>query len=273
MASVRTIDGVAAVRDGAHIAYTLHESAADGIPFALTHSLAMTRDFWQPVAAILVKSAPVLTYDCRGHGASDKTAGPYTVELFADDLADLLDVVRLPRAVIAGASMGGGISLAFAARHTARTAALGLIDTTAWYGPQAPRDWQDRLERARINGLASLVDFQKTRWFTEAFREAHPDVVKACVDTFLANDLDAYAETCRMLGACDLRSALPKLRMPTAILVGEEDYATPIAAARELEKAIAGSTLKVIERARHFTPLEHPEVVAATLQDLMQRVA
>ena len=119
-------------------------------------------------------------------------------------------------------------------------------------------------------GLSSLVDFQTTRWFGDAFRADHPEVVKQCVDVFLRNDVKAYAETCRMLGSCDLRGALSRLTMPTAVVVGEEDYATPVAMAEALRRGIAGSTLTILRGARHLTPLEQPKTIAAELQRLLQ---
>src|SRR4051794_34849092 len=81
--------GFAAMRDGTRLAYALQGAGTNGA--VLVHSLAMDGAFWQPVAERLAGHMPVLTYDCRGHGASGKPAGPYTVELFARDLADLLD--------------------------------------------------------------------------------------------------------------------------------------------------------------------------------------
>ena len=229
----------------------------------------MDRTFWQPVADLL-PNASVLTYDCRGHGASDKPAGPYTIELFAQDLGDLLDHVGWPSALIAGASMGGCVSIAFAAAFPTRTAALGLFDTTAWYGPEGPKQWAERADQAVEKGLASLVGFQTTRWFGDHFRANHPDVVKQSVDVFLRNDVKAYAETCRMLGAADKRGALARLHMPTAVVVGEEDYATPVAMAQTLHESMAGSTLTILKGARHLTPLEQPERVAAEFERLLQ---
>ena len=85
-------------------------------------------------------------------------------------------------------------------------------------------------------------------------------MVKHCVDVFLRNDLKAYAETCTMLGSCDLRPALAAFKMPTAVVVGEEDYATPVAMAQTLHNGIAGSTLTVLKGARHLTPLERPDI-------------
>ena len=258
-------------RDGTRLTYAQRgPQGRSGI--ALVHSLAMDRAFWHPVAAKLAAEMPVLTFDCRGHGQSDKPKGPYTVELFARDLADLLDHVGWDSAVIAGASMGGCVSLAFAAAFPARTAALGLIDTTAWYGAEAPRQWAERADRAAKDGMAALVEFQTTRWFGERFRAARTDVVKDSVDVFLRNDVAAYVETCRMLGAADLRAALPGMTMPTAIVVGDEDYATPVAMAEVLHRAIKGSTLTVLKGARHLTPLEVPDLIVGELSALAKRI-
>jgi 3-oxoadipate enol-lactonase len=264
------IQSQARTRDGSRLGYTLYRHADAGKRVALVHSLAMDRQFWQPVAERLAETASVLIYDCRGHGASDKPAGPYTVERFADDLADLFDHLGWPSALVAGASMGGCIALAFAANYPQRTAALGLVDTTAWYGPDAPKQWAERAEKARQEGLGGLIDFQVTRWFGDRFRAEHPDIVKHCVDVFLRNDVQAYAETCRMLGACDLRAALAKIKVPAAIVVGEEDYATPVAMAQALHAGIAGSTLTVLPGARHLTPLERPADIASELGRLLE---
>jgi 3-oxoadipate enol-lactonase len=262
-------EGEASVRDGTRLAYSLYECGPAAPRIALVHSLAMDREFWRPVAERLAPAASVLIYDCRGHGRSDKPSGPYTVELFADDLADLLDHVGWQTSAVAGASMGGCIALAFGVAYPARTRGLGLVDTTAWYGPDAPKAWAERAEKARNQGMAALLGFQTTRWFGDAFRERHPEVVQACVDKFLANDVPAYIETCRMLGACNKTASLGAVRAPTAVVVGDEDYATPVAMAETLHKGIAGSTLTVLKGARHLTPLEVPERVAAELRALL----
>ena len=254
--------------DGTNIAYRLHNARATK-RVALVHSLAMDHTFWEPVADLISRQASVLTYDCRGHGVSDKPPGPYTVELFARDLADLMDLLGWSSAVVAGASMGGCVSLAFAAAYPDRTSGLGLFDTTAWYGPEAPQQWAERADRALANGLEDLVEFQTTRWFGDKFRAEHPDVVQRSVDVFLANDRRAYAETCRMLGACDVRAALPGLRIPARIVVGEEDYATPVTMAKALHEEISGSSITILQGARHLTPLETPERIASEIETLL----
>jgi 3-oxoadipate enol-lactonase len=258
----------AKVRGGTQLAYEVRGHVKSAFPVALIHSLAMDHTFWNAVTPALADTTAVLTYDCRGHGQSDKPNGLYTVEQFADDLADLLDHVGWRSAIVAGASMGGCVTLAFAAAYPARAAGLGLFDTTAWYN--APDKWEERAATAEAKGLEAMLEFQTTRWFTDAFRASRKDVLDAAVAVFLANPARCYAQTCRMLGACNLTEALPRLKMPARIVVGEEDYATPVAMSETLHRGIAGSTLTVIPSARHLTPLECPEQIIAELQKLLE---
>lgn len=258
----------AETRDGTKIKYELHAGPVGSPRVALIHSLAMDGPFWSPVVSRLKEQATVLTYDCRGHGGSEKSQAAYTVALFADDLADLLDHVGWEKAVVCGASMGGSVALAFAIRYPQRTQALGLLDTTAWYGETAAKDWEERAQRAAEKGFASLVDFQRTRWFSDSFREAEGETVQRCVDTFLRNDVDAYMKTCQMLGAMDLRGGLESLRVPTKILVGEEDYATPISMSQDMQRVIPGAELHILPKARHLTVLEKPDRIASEVARL-----
>ncbi len=258
--------------DGSALAYSLR--GKPGAPrIALIHSLALDASIWDGVAARLASQAEILTFDCRGHGHSGRPVMSFTVELFARDLAELLDHLGWTQAAVAGCSMGGNVAQAFAGLFPARVAALGLIDTTAWYGADAPAKWRERAANARAKGLAGMLDFQVTRWFSDRFRAAHPELVNALAQVFLSNDLDCYAATCAMLGDADLRPYLGSLRVPAAVIVGEEDYATPIAMARLLHQALAGSSLTILPQARHLTPVECPEQIASELSELLNRGA
>lgn len=259
--------------DGTALCYRIFGDPAAPNRFVLVHSLAMTGAFWAEAAAALPADCAVLAPDCRGHGASGKPAGPYTVEAMADDLAVMMDHAGWDRAILGGASMGGCVAQAFAARHGARTLGLGLFDTTAWYGPTAAADWEDRGQKALAEGLAALVGFQKTRWFGDAWRAENPDKVEDAVSIFLENDPAAYLEACRMLGRADLRAYLGGFAFPAQIAVGSEDYATPVAMAEALRDAIPGAQLTVLEGRRHLTPLEAPAEVAAILHKLIAPAA
>src|SRR5687767_9471921 len=92
--------------DGATIAYTLRAAPQPGAPkLALIHSLALDRSIWDGVVRRLDSEADILTYDCRGHGLSDRRPQRYRAELFATDLAELLDHIGWDQATIGGCSM------------------------------------------------------------------------------------------------------------------------------------------------------------------------
>lgn len=258
--------------DGTSLTYRRWQGKESTQRALLIHSLAMTGSFWDETVAALDNTWDVIAVDCRGHGGSGKPPGPYTVESMADDVACVMDTAGWQNALIAGASMGGCIALALAARHPARCQGLGLFDTTAWYGDGAEDAWEGRARKALDEGLSALVGFQKTRWFSDAFREARPDVVEQTIDVFLANDVAAYAETCRMLGRSDQRPGLAGFAMPVEIVVGEEDYATTPAMAQAMHDVIADSNLTVHPGLRHFTPLEAPEIIAGHLAALAGRL-
>ena len=265
-------DQTVTLTDGTTLAYTLHASpAADAPRLVLIHSLALDRSVWNATVAQLSIEAEILVYDCRGHGQSDRRAGPFTAELFARDLTELLDHIGWNSASLAGCSMGGCVALAFAGLHPDRVDALGLIDTTAWYGEGAPAKFQERADAARAKGMAALFDFQSTRWFSDKFRARHPEALQQALSVFVANDLDCYAATCMLLGTVDVRAHLSTFGMPVAIVVGEQDYATPVTMARQLHDAIPQSTLTVLQDGRHLTPIEHPDAIASELRALMKR--
>ena len=258
-------------RDGVEIDYS-HYPAPSGAPrLVLVHSLALDRSVWTDVIAALAGQVEIAALDCRGHGASEKLAGPYTIDTFGNDIADLVRALGWEKTTIAGSSMGGSVALRFVTAYPELTAGAAFIDTTAWYGADAPKNWGERASKAEAEGLASLIGFQQTRWFSDAFRAAHPEVGERAAAIFLANDIAAYAATCRMLGAFDLRAELAAIATPVEVLVGEEDYATPPAMAQALANGITGAHLEIVPGARHLTTLEIPDKVAAVIRTVIAR--
>lgn len=262
---------LAVAADGARIAYALRAAPARAPRFAFLHTLGMDHTLWDAVSERLDADAALLRLDMRGHGRSDRPAGAMGASVFAHDLLDVLDHVGWPDAIVVGSSLGGSVALQFAAEHPGRASALGLVDTTAWYGPDGPRQWNARARRAREEGLRAMVEFQETRWFSDAFRQARPDLVQRCVETFLRNDVQAFAAISEMLGRYDSRHLLSRIDIPVEIVVGEEDYATPVAMAQAMQRALRDARLTVVPAARHLPQIERPDAVAAMLRRLAAR--
>jgi 3-oxoadipate enol-lactonase len=260
--------GKARAQDGCFLSCRLYPQA--GKPrIVLIHSLALDRAIWNGVIRELSPDFEILAYDCRGHGQSERRPGTYTAQLFADDLAALLDHCGWPSATIVGCSMGGCVAQSFGAKFPERTHRLALIDTTAWYGSDAPEDWRKRSVKAAETGFAAMLPFQLTRWFSDGFRTSGSPEVRSVTEVFLANDMACYQASCAMLGGVDLRNNT--LRMPVSVIVGEEDYATPLAMAQSLHEMIPGSTLTVIPGGRHLTPVQCPQEVSGLLKALIKR--
>lgn len=239
-----------------------------GRPVLLLHSLALDRHVWDELAPLLADGRRVLAVDLRGHGEAP-TDVDFTVEDMAADVAATIESQGLDEATVVGMSMGGCVAQAVAIHHGERVGGLGLIDTTAWYGPDAKDAWEGRAQKAMTDGLRSLTGFQLDRWFGRAFRETHPERGNQLLDVFAANDLPSYASSCRALGAFDVRTHLRDIDVPTVVIVGQDDPATGPEHASVLHEGIQGSTLHVLEGAKHLTAVERPGDVAELLDPIL----
>ena len=180
--------------DGCNIFYTVHE--AKGAPkLALIHSLALDGSVWDGVVERLKGKAELLVPDCRGHGRSGRPHMAYSSELFARDIKEVLDSIGWNKTAAAGCSMGGCVAQALGGLYPERMTGLALIDTTAWYGPDAPKQFRERAAAAKAKGMQGLIDFQISRWFSTGFPAANPARVEETTKVFLANDFDCYEST------------------------------------------------------------------------------
>ncbi len=250
--------------------------SASALPMLFVHALAMDGNMWQGVAEALDDLHPELqgalyAMDCRGHGASEASDSGFTTTGFAQDISDVLDAVGATRAHLIGCSMGGTVALACAGHFPSRLASLTVIDATAWYGPDAPAHWEKRAVAASADGLSSLVEFQRARWFSPAFLVEQAELVREAVDVFACNRVPAYVQSCRMLGQADVRAGLSAYTGPAAVVVGEEDYATPLAMSQDIASRLVQASLTVIPGTRHYTPLEAPQAVAACIAQVANR--
>lgn len=266
------------LNDGCNInVHVLREATSESFaPVAFIHALAMDGRMWQGVVDALNHTDGALhgamyALDCRGHGASGTSAGAFTTEQFAQDIAAVLDALDAARAHIVGCSMGGTVALEFAGRFPQRVVSLTVIDSTAWYGLVGPENWEKRAQTALADGMGSLVDFQLARWFSPPFLEENAELVRESIAVFTANRVSDYVNSCRMLGNADERSVITAYTGPAAVVVGEEDYATPIDMAKDIAARLPGATLSVIPGTRHYTPLEAPKLVAACIAEVTIR--
>jgi 3-oxoadipate enol-lactonase/4-carboxymuconolactone decarboxylase len=245
--------------------HVLIEGPPGAPPLVLLHSLGTTAHVWDEQAAELSRSFRVIRPDLRGHGLTTCTPGPYSMELFADDLAALLDALGINQAHIGGISIGGMIAQAFAAAQPERTASLLLVDTAMAIPPA--QSWTERAAKVRTEGITSIEDAVIARWVTPAFINTAP--AEGLRAMLLRTPVEGYAASAEAIAAADLSASTGRLNLPTLIIVGDQDQSTPVASARALNKAITGSSLVVIENAAHIPLVEKPKEITSAMLDFL----
>lgn len=238
-------------------------------PIVFLHALAMSAEMWREFSSHLQFDAPMYAIDLRGHGESERARGPYSTAQFARDVLAVIDHLKVDRVNLVGCSMGGTVAMAFAGHYPDRVQSLNLIDTTACYGDDAKESWEKRAQQGFTQGLASLLSFQVERWFSPLFAEKNPDIVKFYQNIFVKNDASCYLETCRMLGKADERTQLVNYKGPCSVVVGDEDYATPVAMAEEIASLLPQAKLTVLNAVRHYSPIQAPEKVGECILSSM----
>ncbi|GGZ38721.1 3-oxoadipate enol-lactonase [Streptomyces poonensis] len=202
----------------------------------------------------------VVRWDLPGHGGS--AAGLVGAGATVGDLAGLVlrlaDSLGVERFAYAGVSLGGAVGLHLALHHPERVSSLAVICSSAHFNGSKP--WEERAELVRREGLAGLAESADARWFTPGF------AVPRLVDDHRNADPEAYAACCDALAAFDLRDRLAEISVPTLLIAGREDPATPPAHLREIADAVPGAALVEIPGASHLAPAERPEAVLTALR-------
>lgn len=243
-----------ALCDGVEIAY---EDVGSGIPVVFLHGFPHNRTLWAPQLSAMVDRARCVAPDLRGFGESSKE-GPFSMDRYADDVALLMRALGLPRAVIAGLSMGGYVAFAFWRRHPALVRGLVLADTRAGADTDDGRAKRRALiDVARSRGSGAVADAQITGMVGKSTREKRPrlvDDVHAMLESAPVEGIVGALEA--MMAREDSTPTLATIDVPTLVVVGDEDVLTPVAEARRLHEGIRGSRLEVIEHAGHVSNLE-----------------
>lgn len=238
-----------------------------GPKLVLIHGVGSQHGDWEAIVRRLADQFTILRYDLRGHGASEAPPGPYTIEDFAADLIALLDELGWAKPHIAGFSLGGLIAQCLALDHASRVDKLALLGTVAGRTPEEQERVESRLGVIHSSHPADYFDQSVSRWFTEAFQSAHPDVVAARKAVVMAMDSAAYAAAYHALAKTDFANRLNEVGHQTLIATGEDDIGSNPRMARFMAGAIANSRLEILPGLRHSILLEAPGQVADLLAD------
>ena len=243
---------------------------AEKPPLVLINSLASDWRIWNDLADALTDDYYVVCYDQRGHGLTEPGDPPYSVNDLAHDVFGLLDGIKINRAIVCGISVGGLIAQAMALTRPQRVSGLILCDTAARIG--TAESWQQRIDLVEHGGLLPLAGVTMERWFSERFREKHPADVRGYRSMLLQTSVKGYIGTCAALRDANFRADVPRLKLPTLVLCGSADMATPPELGEELAGLIPKAQFSLIAGAAHLPCVEQPERMAERMRQFLREV-
>ena len=257
--------------NGIAINYTL-DGPVNAPVVTLSHSLATTLAMWEPQMQALTARYRVLRYDTRGHGGTDAPAGAYSLDQLAEDARALLGALGVRKTHWVGLSMGGMIGQTLALKAPELFSSLTLCDTSSRIPPEARPVWDERIRTAERQGIEPHVEPTLGRWFTPSFREQRREVVDRVSAMIRGTNPVGYIGCCYALAALDLADRIGAIKLPTLIIVGEDDQGTPVAASRVMHEQIAGSQLVVLKSASHLSNMEQPEAFTRALTEFLAKL-
>jgi 3-oxoadipate enol-lactonase len=221
----------------------------------LGSSLGTTAELWEPQMSALRTRFRVVRYELPGHaGAAVRDVA--TIEDLGSSVVDLLDHLGVPRASLAGISLGGMVSMWVAAHAPERVERLALACTSAHLPP--PGFWVERAALVRAGSTASLLPGLYDRWFAQGANAPRTDL--ELVGRMLGTvDAEGYARCCEALATMDLRDDVGRITAPTLVIGGEVDPVCPPAMLVELQRLIPGARLTVLPGASHLANLDSRE--------------
>jgi pimeloyl-ACP methyl ester carboxylesterase len=245
---------------GRKVYYEVH-GFASGTPLVLVMGMAGSCRGW--LALQVPDFAPhhrTLIYENRGVGESEDPGGPFTTADLADDLAGLLDALKVRRAHVLGAFLGGMTAQELALRHPGRVEKLILVGTYA--RPDAKRrllveKWR---EMARLDFSPAVMVRERLLWTLRDETLEQSDLVDAMAASFPGSgfplDPDVFIRQCDACLRHDTVDRLRQIRQPTLVICGRHDQLTPPKLHRELADEIPNAHLMTLSAGAHLVMAE-----------------
>ncbi len=242
-------------------------------PIVFIHGFPFDYSMWLEQIEALKGDYYCISYDIRGLGQSVVGDGQFTLEMYVDDLMEIIDSLALKKPVLCGLSMGGYITLRAAEREQDKFKALILCDTRA----EADGN-EGKLKRAatikQINKGETLQFIENfvSGLFADLTKEEDPELYENIMETCKKSDpVGVKGATIAIMSRTDTTASLEKLELPVLIMAGAFDALTPPYVMKDMASKIKNSEFAAIPHAGHLAPLENPECVNDLIKDFLKR--
>jgi pimeloyl-ACP methyl ester carboxylesterase len=248
--------------NGINLAY---DDVGQGEPIIFIHGIFVSRTAWQPQVNYFARTHRVITLDLRGHGESPATDTPYSVELFATDVAALLDKLGLKQVICCGHSFGGMVAQELALSYPERVSHLILAESS--YGVSTT-PWEAAMVSATDMAMAMISPAQQVKLVAALFGSFNPEIV-TYVESQGAQQLKNPANFQKIYQASldfNSRWRLHRLTCPTLILLGQY-FQVPWIHFHSYEMlwSIKQSKLRYIPQAGHVLHWDNPAAFNQTM--------
>lgn len=251
-----------------------YELSGEGECLILIHGFSDNLNMWYNQAHEFTKRCRVLTYDVRGFGQTEVAEAPYSMDLFADDLHELLEALEIKSGCVLGYSMGGRIGLEFTFKYP--ESVTGLIFANSGMG--APPDPEMEERRKMMAGVLQAGDnelissIMATASFSPDFDKKDPTSFQRYKEIKLQNNPSEYYKIMQVLvEALDVPLDLGRLECPALIIAGENDGLMDLSVAESMKRSIVDSDLKILPTG-HAAAIESPREFNKAVLDFMERL-
>lgn len=233
--------------------------SADHPPVLLIHGLGWDGGMWRGhLGRLAARGWHGLAPDLRGMGQTDKPDAPYSIDLYAEDMAALLGALGLERVAVVGFSLGGMIAMRLAERFPELVGGAVFACCGAASSPEGQAGTEAMLERALAIGPRGFAREQAEAVWHPAWAEAHPAAVAEFIAWRAAMDQPALHRAFRSSYGVDLRPALPSMDFPALVIAAKDDSFVSLDTAQSIAGALPQAVLAVIEQAGHMCSIEQP---------------
>lgn len=239
-----------------------------GRDLAVFHSLLTDRTAFDPVLPALSADFRVTLFNLPGfHGSQPVMA---LMDAYVARLEDGFEEFGLrPDTVLIGNGFGGTVALAFALAHPDRISKLVLSDAAAGFPDEGKQAFRVMSEKVADQGLGAIAEFAARRVHSESYLAEHPQAVDERRKTLLEIHPEAFRSACAVLMETDLVPLLPKLKVPTLVVCGELDQATPPPLNKLIADKVAGARYVELPGCGHCPPLEQPQAFLAAVKEFI----